>query len=363
MATLDIEASIPAPESAGQKKTIWDILGIDTSTEAGQEFAAQVEQMAQQVIASFQAMAAARTELAQQEVDESDSRLSKLEGELEREIQLAELGFASDVTLKRKEIEEEKKKNAAVKAELEKAKKSQMAIDTAIQASSLVTAIANIFKSLSGLPFGAGIPIAIALSGLMIGFFIKSKVDAAKAAKARYGKSGFLSKDGVVEGRYHSQGGQMLEVERGEIVQVGDDGKRKRVEVVRRERVTEYMDLLSAANSGDRQAIALQALKLAEIETLPAHIQNKIFASVAAGRDISTARADVPRIRQRKVSNLVLGKAKETISVRVEGADNSGRTNELLERLIRVVMDSGNVERWAPDGRTKIKGNTKTTYR
>lgn len=363
LATLDIEASIPVPESAGQKKTIWDILGIDTSTEAGQEFAAQVEDMAQQVIASFQAMAAARTELAQQEVDESDSRLSKLEGELEREIQLAELGFASDVTLKRKEIEEEKKKNAAVKAELEKAKKSQMAIDTAIQASSLVTAIANIFKSLSGLPFGAGIPIAIALSGLMIGFFIKSKVDAAKAAKARYGKSGFLSKDGVVEGRYHSQGGQMLEVERGEIVQVGDDGKRKRVEVVRRERVTEYMDLLSAANSGDRQAIAMQALKLAEIETLPAHIQNKIFASVAGGRDISTARADVPRIRQRKVSNLVLGKAKETISVRVEGADNSGRTNDLLERLIRVVMDSGNVERWAPDGRTKIKGNTKTTYR
>lgn len=363
LATLDIEASIPAPEAAGQKKSIWDILGIDTSTDAGKEFAAQVEQMAQQVIASFQAMAAARTELAQAEVDESDNRLSKLEGELETEISLAEAGFASDVTLKRKQIEEEKKKNAAVKAELEKAKKSQMAIDTAIQASSLVTSIANIFKSLSGIPFGAGIPIAIALSGLMIGFFIKSKVDAAKAAKARYGASGFLSDKGIVQGRYHSQGGERLEVERGEIVQVGDDGNRKRVEVVRRERVSEYMDLLSAANSGDRQAIALQALKLSEIETLPAHIQNKIFATVAGGRDISTARADVPRVRQRKVSNLVLGKAKETISVRVEGADNSGRTNELLERLIRVVMDSGKGERWTPDGKTKIKGNTKTTYR
>lgn len=356
IATIDIEASIPQAEG-GKPKSIWALLGIDTSNPEGEAFAQQVEAMAQQVIASLQGMAQARTELAQAEVDASDERLSSLEKQLDQEIALATAGFASDVTLKRKQIEEEKKKNAAVKAELEKAKKSQMAIDTAIQASSLITSVANLFKSLSAIPFGAGIPIAIALSGLMLGFFIKSKVDAAKAAKARFGATGFIGNDGIVKGKYHTHGGETLKVERGEMVQVGDDGARKRVEVVRRERVTEYMDLLQAANKGDRQELALQALKLADIERLPDNVKGQLLQGANIGEPFTRG----PEIRQRRTTALVFGKGKTAVNVRIEGND-SARTNELMEALLREVTRQGKAPRWSPDGKTKIVGNTKTNY-
>lgn len=356
LATLDIESSI-TPDGGNKPKSVWQMLGIDTGTEEGEAFARQVEEMAGRVVAALQDMAAQRVELAEQQVDASDERLGTLEKELEQEIRLAELGFASDVDLKRKQIEEEKKKNAAVKAELEKARKSQLAIDTAIQASSLVTAIANLFKSLSAVPFGAGIPIAVALSGAMIAFFLKSKIDAAKATKARHGLTGFLDSDGIVHGRLHSHGGEKLEVERGELLQVADDGSRRRVEVVRRERVTEYMDLLQAANRGDRRELALQALRLAGIDSMP----DSVKAQLLRGANIGQEYARGPELSRKRTNRLVIGDKGKSLSVKIEAAD-SRRTNELLEALLREMTRQGKREYWSPDGKTKISGNTKTKY-
>lgn len=302
IATLEIEA---APSSDKKKKSIWDMLGIDTSTESGQAILGNIEKFfeaAQEVNAQFlnslKDVADQRAALAEAEVQRSDDRLSTLQTELDREIELAELGFASNVTLKRKELEEEKKRNAQAKAELEKAKKSQLAIDTAIQASSLITTIANLFKSLSGLPFGAGIPIAIALSGAMLAFFVKSKVDAAKAAKARYGATGFIDDSGIVHGKYHTHGGQLLEVENGEMVQVGEDGSRKRLSVVRRERVTEYFNLLDAANRGDRRALVEEALKIADIEDLPPRVQRQIVEKYFGGQATTIQKQEQNRLLQ-----------------------------------------------------------------
>jgi tape measure domain-containing protein len=428
LGTLDIKIETPDVKGGG-KKSIWDVLGIDTSTDAGKDFADQAEAMAKRVIDSFQNLAAERTALAEQEVSDSDDRISQLEGELDREIQLAELGFASDVTLKRKELEQEKVKNEQLRAEAEKAKRSQLAIDTAIQASSLVTSIANLFKSLSAVPFGLGIPIAIALSGAMLAFFIKSKVNAYSAAKARYGTSGSIDKQGIVHGQYHEHGGHLLEVEKGEMVQVGQDGSRKRIEVVRRERVREYMDLLSAANKGDRKSLAIQALKLADVESLPASVKKQIIGSnsgdnttykesqtailreyvtdstalttveqnnaIERSREIifSAAIAEIqkltpaiqqevlqqfqsivfdnsravqyqttgPTVNQRKVTNRVFGKGDSAVTVRIDGND-SKRTNELLERLILLQIEQSKAEKWSPDGKTKIRGGTKTRY-
>lgn len=366
LANVDVQIETPTIDGGtggGKKRSLWDFLGIDTQTEEGAEFAAQAEQMAQQVIASIQEMQAARVAAAEAEVDASDQRVDQLEDELDQEIRLAELGFANNVDLKRKQLEEEKKKNAQAREEAEKAKRAQLLTDTAIQASSLITSIANLFKSLSGLPFGAGIPIAIALSAAMLGFFVKSKIDAFKATRARFGASGFIGKDGVVTGRYHAAGGEKLEVERGEMVQVGDDGTRTRVEVVRRERVTEYMDLLRAANKGDRQEIALQALKLAEIETLPPAIQQRVFAQFATiqGADISRAMVDAPRVRQRQVSRLVFGESKP-VNVRIEGGQNNERTNELLNLILAEMTRMRGVERWSHDGKTRTKGSITTKY-
>ena len=364
LANVDVQIETPSIDggSGGKKRSLWDFLGIDTQTEEGAEFAAQAEQMAQQVIASIQEMQAARVAAAEAEVDASDQRVDQLEDELDQEIRLAELGFANNVDLKRKQLEEEKKKNAQAREEAEKAKRAQLLTDTAIQASSLITAIANLFKSLSGVPFGAGIPIAIALSAAMLGFFVKSKIDAFKATKARFGATGFIGKDGIVQGRYHAQGGEKLEVERGEMVQVADDGSKTRVEVVRRERVMEYMDLLRAANAGDRPAIAMQALKLAQIETLPPAIQQRIFSEFASmqGADITNAFIQAPTVRKKNVQRLVFGK-KDAISVRVDGND-SRQTNELLNRILLEMTKRKGEEKWSADGKTRTRGSVTTKF-
>ena len=57
-----------------------------------------------------------------------------------------------------------------------------MILDTALQASNLVTAISALYASLSGLPFGIGVALATALSAVLIGTFIASKSSAASAA-------------------------------------------------------------------------------------------------------------------------------------------------------------------------------------
>jgi len=79
--------------------------------------------------------------------------------------------------------------------EKEKAAEAQFAIDTALQASNLITAIAALYASLSGLPFGIGVALATALSAVMLGAFVASKSQAASAA-------------GFAEGGYTGDGGK-----------------------------------------------------------------------------------------------------------------------------------------------------------
>lgn len=333
-----------------KKQTIYDLLGIDIETDEGQRAADAIKEMQGQVIEGLQSITAARTAAADAALAEADRLVQSKQDELDQEIALAEAGFASNVALKQQELEQAKKQWEKALDEQRKAQRAQILLDTAVQVSGLATSAANIFKSLSPLgPFG--VAAAIASIGVMFAAFAKSKADALKATRARYGMSGFIDGRGIVHGKSHAQGGQHLEVERGELIQIGDDGSRRRLEVVRRERARQYFDLLRAANEGDQKAIARHAFSLAGIDP------DRVSATDAQ----AVIRYNVPRVQQDSLNGRLESVTTNNTSTTIISQPDT-RQAALLEAILYEMKRGRDGERWSADGKTRIKGTVRTTF-
>ena len=100
---------------------------------------------------------------------------------LDAEIEARNAGYANEVTTAQKELELAKKNQESATREKEKAQKAQLAIDSITQASSLITASANIWSSLSGIKV-IGPALAIAAITTMWGSFAAAKIKAAQVA-------------------------------------------------------------------------------------------------------------------------------------------------------------------------------------
>jgi len=142
-----------------------------------------------------------------------DTQISELESELENETELYKAGYASNVEGKKAELAEIKKqREIALKAE-EEALKKQRNLDAIEQASSLLTASANIIKGFSAMPV-VGQVLAIAAIAAMFTAFASARIQANKATQLAKGGHG------EVTGRTHAQGGERfldhIEVEQGE---------------------------------------------------------------------------------------------------------------------------------------------------
>ena len=164
-------------------------------------------------------MYAKRVDDAQRTRELLDTQIDDTQNALDAEIELAEIGFANNVDLKRKELEELKKaREKAVKDE-EKALKAQRAMDAAMQASSLLTATAQIIAGLTKNTPLIGLVLSVAAIAAMWTMFAAARVQAAKATKLSEGAVG--NDVGVIEGRSHQQGGERfldhVEVEKGEM--------------------------------------------------------------------------------------------------------------------------------------------------
>jgi len=147
-----------------------------------------------------------------------DEQIAMTQDQLEAEMELMKAGYASNVDAKRKELEELKKQREKALKEEEKALKAQQTMQSVMQMTSLITASAEIFKSLA--PLGPiGIIAAVASIASMFAAFAAAKVQAAKAAKLE--KGGFGDDTGIITGRRHSEGGERfadhIEVEKGEM--------------------------------------------------------------------------------------------------------------------------------------------------
>ena len=207
----------PKPVEGKDEFSIWSLLGINEDTEDGQKQIEALTEAKDTMISVIDEVYAKRVEDAQRRRELLDTQIDETQQELESELELYEAGYASNVAAKKKELAELKKQRELALKKEEEAIKKQRQFDTIQQVSSLITASANIFKSLT-LNNPAGVPIAIALIAAMFAAFAATKSRAAQATKLAHGGSG--TDTGMITGKSHATGGErflsQVEVERGE---------------------------------------------------------------------------------------------------------------------------------------------------
>lgn len=138
---------------------------------------------------------------AQAAVDAADAQVAAAEKVVESEREAAANGYANSVQKAERELALAKKQREQAQKEAEQAQQAQLALDSVTQASSLVTASANIWKSLSGIPI-VGPGLAAAALALMWGSFAAARIRARQVTKESYGE-GTVE---LLEGGSHASG-------------------------------------------------------------------------------------------------------------------------------------------------------------
>ena len=199
-----------------------------------------------------------------EQVEQTQSEIDELESQLEDEKDLRDAGLANNVEVIEAEIAEKKRqKDEQIKQEeelLEKKKnmqKVQLALDTVSQLSGLITASVNIFQGFSTIPI-VGIPLAIAMIGLMFGTFVASKAKAAQSINQQTVQHG---EGGEISGRSHGQGGEKYYNADGSKVKELEDGEF----VVRRLQYGKFGKLVRAINDDDFSGLSVNDYAIAEM--------------------------------------------------------------------------------------------------
>lgn len=218
-----------------------------SGAERAEQFKDSILEASEFAIENLKSVAQARVEAAEVAVQAAEKEVSARQKVLDAEIQARANGYANNVATAQKELDFARKQQEKALRDKKKAQKQQERIDTLMQASSLVTATANLWKDL-GL---AAIP-AIAL---MWGSFAFAKIKASQLSKASQDTEEYG--EGTVEmidyGGSHASGND---------VDLGTtkDGKRRRVErgeyfaVVNKRSSQKYKklvpDLINSLNKG-----------------------------------------------------------------------------------------------------------------
>ena len=155
----------------------------------------------------------AKVDAANQSKELADDEVAAAENALNREIELRNQGYANDVALKERELADAKKRQQEAAKLQQKAKKDQLAVNTAMEASSMAVAVANLFKDF---PLYAAIP----LTAVLLGAFAAAKVQSFQAINStKYREGGVM----LLEGGSHQSGHDVN-------LGIGPDGSNLRAE-------------------------------------------------------------------------------------------------------------------------------------
>lgn len=164
-----------------------------------------LSEAANTVIDQFGAILDAEVELAEKEKELADERVDNAKSALDAEIEARNNGYANNVDTAKKNLALERKNQAEKQKILEQAQRRQQNLDTVLQASSLITASANLWKSFSSIPI-VGPALALAAIATMWTSFalakIKAKQVTAASAEQAYGEGGIE----FLEGGSHASG-------------------------------------------------------------------------------------------------------------------------------------------------------------
>ncbi|UFK27436.1 tail length tape-measure protein [Elizabethkingia phage TCUEAP2] len=173
-----IDQEIEQSKKDERSGDIYGLFGLNLDDDAKAAISESVNFALEQLSAVLAAKVAAAdqaVQAAEKEVDASQSRL-------DAEIEARNNGYANNVVMAQKELDQARKNQEKAQKDKAKAVKQQQMLDTIQQTSSLITASANIWSSLSGIPI-IGTGLAIAALALMWGSFAASKIKARQMTK------------------------------------------------------------------------------------------------------------------------------------------------------------------------------------
>ena len=251
-------------------------------------------------------------DIADAYLDLADAKLSAAEAGVEaaqeaydKEKALLEAGYANSVETAWAELEEQKKIAKEAEEQKKKAQKVQLAMDTAQQTSSLVTAVANTFKEFPT-PYNA------IMAGVMISSFLASKALAFKATQYGEGHVELLDYGGS-----HASGqdmplatdrrGRQRRVEKGEAFAVFNK------KAVRRHGYSKIKSIVDGINKGQYEDRAL-----ADVER-----------NLTLGMMYEQSRVDLSKVET------ILGKVAENTSKQVY-RDQNGNVVEVNGNVKRI---------------------------
>ena len=176
---------------------ILEAMGLDDDQIEALEEAVSV------VIDNIKSITDAEVEAAEKALDAQRERVDMAKKVYETELEARANGYANNTAIARKELEEEKKRERQKEQMLIEAQRRQEAINSLTQASSLITASANIWSSLSVIPI-IGPALALAAIGTMWTSFAAAKVRARQVTQQEeeYGEGGIE----FLEGGSHASG-------------------------------------------------------------------------------------------------------------------------------------------------------------
>ena len=229
-------------------------------------------------------------EAAQAAVDAADKQVEAAQKVLDAEIEARNNGYANNVVTAQKELGLAKKKREEAIKEKQKAQKAQLAIDTITQTSSLITATAQLWSAVGGVPI-IGPALALAAIATMWGSFAAAKIKAAQVTSQseQYGEGGLE----FLEGGSHASGNDIdLGVENKRHKRMRAEGG-EALAIISKKRTRQYRDILpgiiESLNKGTFEQSYMQSF------TTPVELQ---LAGFNQSTDISRLERDVNHIKE-----------------------------------------------------------------
>lgn len=244
------------------------------------------------VIEQLQSIMDAEVELAEQAVEAAEKRVEAAQSAYDAEVEARNNGYANNVATAKKELEQEKKNQQEKQKMLAAAQKRQENLNTVIQASSLITASANLWSSFSSIPI-VGPALALAAIATMWTSFAVAKVKAKQVTASQseeYGEGGLE----FLEGGSHASGND---------IDLGVENKKKRrmkaeggeaLAIINKQRTRKYRkilpDVIDSFNKGTFEDKYLNAFGNSDKLNISLNSNNSI--------DLSKIENDVRSIRK-----------------------------------------------------------------
>lgn len=198
-----IQNTIAAIEKESKKlpyNNMYELLGIGLDSDQQSALNTAIDSVKE----SISSLVDSWNQAADAAVNAANAQVDAAQKTLDAEIEARNAGYANEVTTAQKELALAKKNQEQALKEKQKAQKAQLAIDSITQASSLITASANIWSALGGIPY-VGPALAVAAIATMWATFAAAKVKAYQVSQQQTEEYG----DGTVEllqGGSHASG-------------------------------------------------------------------------------------------------------------------------------------------------------------